>query len=406
MPTYFARKAGNINAPDVWATAPGGTASDLFPTFTNADVLMSNSFAITVNVSTTVADVRNDTTGGATIGGTFTLSNNVTLTANMIQSQVTGGATIVSYGGSFPNSASIVGNATSVNTSGNANVIQFTGSGTLNFTGNVTGDATGAGTSNGTINVSGGGTLNFTGNATGGSSSLGPGINVPSGTAIVNVTGNCFGGTGSAPGVRNRSATGTININGIAAGSPVTGSGPGALNDSTGAIFLKRARGNAYGPGSSGLGSGVGASNASTGFIEVEEIEFGTNGQSPVSGGGIRLKKMGTNVAVFNFCDTAGAKILVDATQGQMPAEENVRSGVSYASGALTGTCAVPEANSVAWGVPIRNTTGTAVLKMDSVVNDIWAVPTSALTTAGSVGQRLANCSTVATTGDQIANLT
>jgi hypothetical protein len=79
---------------------------------------------------------------------------------------------------------------------------------------------------------------------------------------------------------------------------------------------------------------------------------------------------------------------------------------VSYASGALTGTCAFPEANSVAWGVPIRNTTGTAVLKMDSVVNDIWAVPTSALTTAGSVGQRLANCSTVATTGDQIANLT
>ena len=117
MPTYYARKAGNINAADVWATTPTGTASNLFPSFTTSDVLMANSFAITVNVSTTVAEVRNDTTGGATAGGTFSLADSVTLTANLVQGQVTGGATIVTYGGLFPNSASIVANASSVNTS-------------------------------------------------------------------------------------------------------------------------------------------------------------------------------------------------------------------------------------------------------------------------------------------------
>jgi hypothetical protein len=47
MATYFARKAGNVNATDVWATTATGTASDVFSTFTSADVLVSNSFQIT-----------------------------------------------------------------------------------------------------------------------------------------------------------------------------------------------------------------------------------------------------------------------------------------------------------------------------------------------------------------------
>jgi hypothetical protein len=111
--------------------------------------------------------------------------------------------------------------------------------------------------------------------------------------------------------------------------------------------------------------------------VEIEQLQYGTLGMSPTSGGGIRLKKLGSNVAVFNYCDTAGAKTLIDATQNAaMPAEENVRSGVSYASGALTGTCAVPEANSVAWGVPIRNTTGTAALTPAAV----WEYATRTIT--------------------------
>ncbi len=98
---------------------------------------------------------------------------------------------------------------------------------------------------------------------------------------------------------------------------------------------------------------------------------------SPVSGTGIRLKKLGSNVAVFNYCDTAGAKTLIDASSNAaMPAASNVRSGVSYASGALTGTCAVPAAGSVALGVPVDNTAGTAVLTPAAV----WSHATRTIT--------------------------
>ena len=97
---------------------------------------------------------------------------------------------------------------------------------------------------------------------------------------------------------------------------------------------------------------------------------------SPTSGTGIRLKKVSSNAAVFNFCDTAGAKTLIDATQGQMPAATDVRDGVSYASGALTGTCAVPAAASVAFGVPVDATTGTAALTPAAV----WEYATREIT--------------------------
>jgi hypothetical protein len=56
----------------------------------------------------------------------------------------------------------------------------------------------------------------------------------------------------------------------------------------------------------------------------------------------------------------------------------DVRNGVSYASGALTGSCAVPAASSVAFGVPVDNTTGTAVLTPAAV----WGHSSRTLTSA------------------------
>jgi hypothetical protein len=134
-------------------------------------------------------------------------------------------------------------------------------------------------------------------------------------------------------------------------------------------VNLGRAKGNTYGPGNtSGLVATVGAANAGVGVIEIQQLEYGTFGMSPTSGTGIRLKKASTNVAVFNYCDTAGAKTLIDATtNAAMPAASDVRSGVSYASGALTGSCAVPAAGSVALGVAVDAGFGTAVLTPEAV---------------------------------------
>jgi hypothetical protein len=396
MPTYFARKAGNINATDVWATTPGGTAGAV--TFVAGDVLMANSFAITINVDTNLGasgQVRNDTLGGATAGGTFTLAAGLTLTANILQNNATGGGIVVTCTFGAPFSASIVGNVTSpVNTSGSSRPVSLAGSGTLNFTGNATGDMHGSG-AGGAIGNTAGGTINFVGTATGGGGTLGYALeNASSGT--INITGNCLGAV--APAVGNTS-TGTINITGQALGTTTTGGGAGVANTSTGAVFATRAVGGSFGPGSSSVTAAPGIANSSTGIVEIEQLQYGTLGMSPTSGGGIRLKKLTSNVAIFNYCDTAGAKTLVDATQGQMPAATDVRSGVSYASGAQTGSCAVPAAGSVALGVPVDNTTGTAVLTPAAIRSEL-SVELGRIDAA--ISSRLAPSGTLAT----VTNLT
>lgn len=399
MPTYFARKTGNINAADVWATTPSGTASAV--TFVAGDILVSNNFAITINVDTNLGgsgQVRNDTLGGATAGGTFTLNAGVTLTANVLQNNTTGGATVVTFSASAPSQAWIVGNVTSpVNAGGGSTPINISSTGTLNFTGNATGDLkTALGGAGGAIQVAVGGTLNFTGNATGGGAAFGYALYNAS-TGTINITGNCQGT--AAPAVVNNS-TGTVTINGQAIGSTTTGGGAGVANLSTGGVTVKRAIGGSYGPGSTGVTAAPGVSNSLTGLVSVEEIEFGANGMSPTSGGGIRLKKLGSNVAVFPYCDTAGAKTLIDATQNAaMPAASNVRSGVSYASGALTGSCAVPDAGSVALGVPVDATTGTAVLTPAAIRSEL-SVELGRIDAA--ISSRLAPSGTLAT----VTNLT
>ena len=160
----------------------------------------------------------------------------------------------------------------------------------------------------------------------------------------------------------------------------------GALNNVLGAIIVGRAKANAYGPGNtSGLNPNVGLANGGLGAAQIQELEYGEYGMSPTSGTGIRLKKLSSNQAVFNYVDAGSAKTLVDATTGEMPAATDVRSGVSYASGALTGTCAVPAAASVGFGVPVDATTGTAALTPASV----WDHLLSAITTSDTIGTLL-----------------
>lgn len=400
MATYYARLSGNINAVNVWATTPTGTASNLFPTFTNADVLMANNFTITINVDTTVASIRGNAFGGATNGGQFVLNSGRTLTANVQDG--------VNYclGFSQGGSATVIGNVS------NSGAI-CNGTGTLNISGNVTGITnpgarTDASTATLSIqgNVTGGaqmgvvcqlGTVNIEGNVTGSTTASIYGVhNINNGT--VNVTGIVTGGNAaSAFGIRNE-LNGIVNINGIATGGNGLSATSGVSNASNGNVFLKRAVGNGFGPGSTGLAGAVGLTNVGTGFVSVEEMEFGTLGMSPVSGSGIRLKKANTNVAVFNYADTAGAKTLIDATaNAAMPAATDVRNGVSYASGALTGSAYIPAAGSTALGVPVDATTGTAVLTPEAVwghasrtltagggisASDVWDYATRSLTTS------------------------
>jgi hypothetical protein len=49
----------------------------------------------------------------------------------------------------------------------------------------------------------------------------------------------------------------------------------------------------------------------------------------------------------------------------------DVRSGTVYASGNLTGTCAVPDAGSVSLGVPVGSGTGTAILTAAAIRTEL-----------------------------------
>ena len=302
----------------------------------------SNSFG-TYNASTGAISISGNVAGGS--GTISTGAMNTAAGTYSITGNVSGGSVSNALG--VNNSSTGVVTITSTTISGTVAIaVANAGGGTVNVTGNVTGGSSAVGISNAGV-----GTINVTGNITGGSAvSTSHGLSNAS-TGICAVTGICIGGAAGASGV---------------------------INASTGTVRATRSVGNAYGPSNSaGLVSAVGISNVALGICEIEQLEFGTYGQSPMSGTGIRLKKANSNVAVFNFCDTAGAKTLIDATQNAaMPAATDVRTGVSYASGALTGTCAVPAASSVGFGVPVDATTGTAALTPAAV----WGYATRSIT--------------------------
>ncbi len=377
---------GNFSAGATWTGGVVPTVGD--------EARASTGHTITIDVDTTCDEVSNAGTG------IFTLASGVTLTANVTSKSTTVTRNCLQFTATSPSVGTIVGNVTGGTVSG-AVAVAHASTGELSITGNllggsgsaahavngtstgnatVTGNCTGVG-GNGLINA---GTAIVTGNAFGGT-----GINIRgiTSTGTLTLTGNATGGTGSGSAGVLYNNTSTATITGIATGGDSGGnSGGGLRNNTTGTVFLKRAKGNAFGPGNTaGLAATPGASNTSTGIIEVEELEFGAFGMSATEGTGIRLKKVSTNQAIFTYVNAGAAKTLVDATQGQMPAATDVRTGVSYASGALTGTCAVPAASSVGFGVPVDATTGTAALTPASV----WDHLLSAITASSTIGKLL-----------------
>lgn len=460
MAIYYARKSGNINATDIWATTPTGTASDVFSSFTNQDILMANAFSITVNVNVTVAEIRNDSANSATSGGVFVLTNGVTVTANIYGAGAgptsamscagSVSATIVGsiYGNSgvASNFVSTVGNGGTgtltitgnlfsgdkqlgyavVNTSSGTVIITGnllagpvaspstnyivgnTGTGTVIIIGNVTAgsfnmtlalnSSIGSMTINGSISGGTGtsaigalnsnaGTLTINGSVTGGTVSTALGAsNSSAGTLIIN--GSVTGGT-SAIGASN-TGTGTLTVNGTATGNVAAG----VSASSTGTVSVTRAKGGAS------ANSAVGVTNGTTGStLSVDEIEYGDLGASPTSGPIIMNNKT-SNIALIYIPSLAKKTLIDTASTTLLPASSNVRSGIVYNAGQTTGTMIVPPAASVSLGVSVDNTTGTAFINPA----DFWDYATSLATLSGSMGERLKNCSTIASVGQQLSD--
>ena len=351
----------------------GSTAIDIRTTagatLNTVSVIGTSAVGYTINSSirTTINVVGNITgaamqAGGTPIGGAITMSaadSVLNITGNITNN--TGGST-GELRTIYINAAAIVNMIGTVNgapsgLNGNSTAIRLnTASSVLNLTGDVVGNGSGPA-------IFTFGAANITGNVTGGGSSNGAAINVAGGVNTVTgiITG---GGTNGLPaiyinagalnhiGTAQASSSASAIVCNFPTTSTLTCTGPFLRNGYNFAISSQTLRINAaYNP-----------------YFEFRKSD-------------------GTNVTY------------VDQATSNFPAVSNVRLGTTYASGLYTGTLNVPLPSQVLAGIPVDNTVGTLLMSPA----DFWNYLISSGFTAGSIGDRLQNASTVATTGSQIA---
>lgn len=258
-------------------------------------------------------------------------------------------------------------------------LIQNTGTGTLIFNGPI---KAGNGSSAHGLNNGTSGTVIVNGLVTGGSGTNAYGAqNGGAGTLTVQ---SAIGGSGSgAYGVIN-SAGGTVNI-GVATGGPGSGAHGVAISTVISPTYVDLVVGNTY-------GDGVVASNTSGAFngisadcLRVKAIRYGSYGASPTVGRTYIVSSSPDNSLQMPLVGGGNLTISNDGSTLDFPVVSNVRAGVSYKNGDLTGTAAIPAAANVALGIPVDATTGTAVLTAAAAAT-VWDAPRASHVTAGSFG--------------------
>jgi hypothetical protein len=351
MAIRYAVATGNWSNTATWN---GGTLP------TSADDVYANNFTVTINQNVTVLSLNTTAATGVNNGGTFTfISGTFTVVADTIQAGSSAGITI---GGALSGTYTITAN---------------------NINGGITPNSgQGIAPNSGSVN------LIINGNING---YQGIGLDLVSCNCTVN--GNVIA-NGSSFAITQRVNISTLIVNGFCQGSTQQFGYNCSVNSAASSGTVTKAisinNGNA----------GINNSGVLT-TVVVKEIEQGIFGVVPVTG----YVRLSTASGAFYKGTTLSntLRTLSDPADiaGQVPAQSDVRFGVTYQSGTKTGSAYIPAASSVGFGVPVDNTTGTAALTPASV----WDAATSSLTTSGSIGERLKNASTVDTTGDQLAAL-
>jgi len=299
---------------------------------TTSDDVFADGKTVVIDQNVTVLSIRSTQRSGGTNGGTFQIT--------------TPGFTINCTGlGMISGSAS-------------AALTCLLTSGTLT----VNSDAQGGGANNRCIAIlNPGGTYNIFGTMLGGAFGLSSAI-IVNANATVNIVGNIFGGTGSG-------AVGIIlpqqcilNVTGN-----VTGNGNNAGIEAGNAVV------NIIGTvTSSTLTAGVtGVVNS---VITTAGSLINNNGRMAVqTTGKLYLSSSTINQWTLQNDLLANTTLYEPGVNLGNPSITDVRSGVTYADGALTGSLIVPPSGSVALGVPVDNGVGTALIS----ITDMGALLTS-----------------------------
>ena len=391
-------------------------------------------------------------------GGGFTLAANWNVTGAYIQAGSANCLTVSAAASSTLAGCHATGSAFTLST----RAIAFSSSGTLTLNGIVAigGRVAGTTTANGAHAIestSAAGTIAFTNASTltGGLSSFAYGINNNSTGAVTVTSSAVTGGSGNTSVGLNSASTGSVTITGCNITGGSQGEASGIRNSSSGTVTISSSTvtggtlSNSYGIYIQGNGIIVATAttltaatspalfNLAAGTItSTGDITAVNNVSSLVSASlSAVVKVSGSLIGSINGTPAIyAAKYLVDPTpttakfrQGKngsttysdfftadnslgQAAITDVRFGTVYASGALTGVAYIPAASSVAFGVPVDNTTGTATLtaadvraaiglasaNLDTQLADlptaaeiadaVWDEATSGHTTSGTYG--------------------
>lgn len=357
--------------------------------------LGANSNAI-FNASSGTVTIIGNCTGGTTLSGICVYNGGPGTTGPVnITGTVTGGSNATAYG---------VGNFGSGAVTINGSVLASTGIGVLNnstgsvaINGNITAAAA-TGVSNAST-----GSVTITGIVT---AAAAAGM-TNSSTGSVTITGNVL--AAAATGVNN-SSTGPVTITGNITASTAAG----VTNSSTATLTISggtyTASNSANAVSSTNASSVVRASGsfiyASNGFVPINTPKFILLTTPTLAKTRYALNGSTTYVDMFTADNSLGQAAITD-----------VRFGTVYASGALTGVAYIPAAGSVALGVPVDNTTGTATLTAANVRaalgmasanldTQLAAIPT-AVTNANAVWDELmSNHTTAGTYGGRVVRST
>ena len=405
MALILSLATGNFNAGATWVGGIVPGAAD--------EARASTTHVITITANVTCTELSNAGTG------TYVLNNGVTLTANVTHKSTTASINCLTFSAASPATASIVGTCTGGSVAA-ATCVLNNGTGALSVTGAAVG---GSFSSAAGLSQASSGSVTLTGNATG---STGPGAgNQGASTGTFTINGNVLAaanngafnnGTGTLVIVGSVTAAAGAGVNNLSTGSvTITGSitastGAGVTNTSTGTLTISggtyTASTVANAVSSTNASSVVRASgsfiHASNGFVPINTPKFILLSTPTLAKTRYALNGSTTYVDMFTSDNSLGQAAITD-----------VRFGTVYASGALTGVAYIPAASSVAFGVPVDATTGTATLTAADVraaigmatanldtqlaaiptavtnANAVWEELMSSHTTAGTYGGRI-----------------
>lgn len=228
----------------------------------------------------------------------------------------------------------------------------------------VTGQVTGTNTGGHGVYVPGTASVTITGNVVGAGNN---GVRLEGNNSNLTVIGNITCGAANQEGIRSTAAICTVSITGNVTGSTNTV----GVNLAGGSDIINMI-GTATGVGTTGHAIICPSVGVNTGVIFQGNMIDGSGGAVAIYTRLFRIT--GTQTGYNQHQNTVGFpngtpvfRVSPDQVTG-MPAISNVRSGTVFGySNQLTGTMAVPAPQSVSYGVPVDNTTGTASLRPEDI---------------------------------------